>query len=66
LWCTKSNSHLSRNIEALISKRLPLHKGAFFAHLCFVNFPDKHCLCVHKSKIRHTSFEIYRISENCP
>ena len=29
-------------------------------------FPDKHCICGHKYKIRHTSFEIYRISKNCP
>ena len=29
-------------------------------------FLDKHCICVHKRKIRHTSFEIYRISESCP
>ena len=27
----------------------------------YVSFPDKHCVCVHKRKIRHTSFEIYRI-----
>ena len=25
-------------------------------------FLDKHCICVHKRKIRHTSFEIYRIT----
>ena len=31
----------------------------FYVHLCLVNFPDK-------CKIRHTSFEIYRIFENCP
>ena len=31
-----------------------------------VNFPDKHCICRHKYKIRHTSFEICRISKNCP
>ena len=48
------------------SKSLPLHKGAFFVHLCLINFPDKHCICGHKSEIRHTSFELYRISENCP
>ena len=48
------------------SKKLPLHKGAFFVHLRLVDFPDKHCFCGHKSEIRHTSFELYRISENCP
>ena len=47
-------------------RSLPLHKGAFFVHLWLVNFPDKHCICRHKRKIRHTSFEICRISENCP
>ena len=38
----------------------------FYVHLYLVNFPDKHCICVHKSKIRHTPFEIYRIFETCP
>ena len=33
----------------------------FYVHLLLINFPDKHCICVHKHKIRHTSFEIYRI-----
>ena len=41
-------------------------EDAFYVHLWLVNFPDKHCICRHKRKIRHTSFEIYRISENCP
>ena len=42
-------------------------KGSlFYVHLCLVNFPDKHCICVHKYKTRHTSFEICRVSENCP
>ena len=29
-------------------------------------FLDNHCICGHKCKIRHTSFEIYRILENYP
>jgi hypothetical protein len=28
-----------------------------------VNFPDKHCICSHKRKTRHTSFEICHIFE---
>ena len=31
-----------------------------------VNFPDKHCICVHKCKTRHNSVGICRVSENCP
>ena len=38
----------------------------FYVHLCLVNFPDKHCICRHKCKIRHTTFEICRIFESCP
>ena len=49
------------------SASAPFAQGSlFYVHLYLVNFPDKHCICVHKCKIRHTSFEIYRISENCP
>ena len=45
----------------------PFTQGSlFYVHLCFVNFLDKHCICVHNCKIRHISYEIYRILENCP
>ena len=45
----------------------PLCKGSlFYVHLWLINFSDKYCICVQKCKIRHTSFEIYRIFENCP
>ena len=33
----------------------------FFVPESLSFFPDKHCICRHKRKIRHTSFEIYRI-----
>ena len=29
-------------------------------------FLDKHCICGHKCKIRHTSFEISVFLQNCP
>ena len=29
--------------------------------ICACLFSDKHYICGHKCKIRHTSFEIYRI-----
>lgn len=48
------------------SKSLPCVKGDFFVHLRLVDFPDEHCFCGHKRKIRYTSFELYRFSENCP
>ena len=52
-----------KNIAALISKRLPLHKGAFFVHLCLVNFPNKHCICGQKCKNTAYHFKICRIFE---
>ena len=45
----------------------PFTQGSlFYVHLWRINFPDKHCICVYKRKIRHITFEIYRIFENCP
>ena len=44
-----------------LRRELPPGGSLFYVHLCLINFPDKHCICVHKRKIRHTSFEIYRI-----
>ena len=49
------------NIPSSLYTREP-----FLVHLYLINFPDKYCICVHKCKIRHTSFEIYRIYKNCP
>ena len=56
----KQNSTEKQSLSRL-RRQLPLHKGAFLVHLCLVNFPDKHCICVHKRKIRHTYFEVCRI-----
>ena len=44
------------------NKKTPFAQGSlFYVRLCFVNFPDKHCICIYIRKIRHSSFEIYRI-----
>ena len=60
-------SYKVKTIPQPPSASAPFTQGSlFYVHLCLVNFPDKHCICGHKSKIRHTSFEIYRIFENCP
>ena len=32
-----------------------------YDNVIVIIFPDKHCICVHKRKIRHIPFEIYRI-----
>ena len=32
-----------------------------YDNVIVVIFPDKHCICVHKRKIRHISKEICRI-----
>ena len=52
-------------IMGLATLSLRMRKGCFSKNIAFfsVNFPDKHCICVHKCKIRHTYFEICRIFE---
>ena len=43
------------------------HRGRLFLYPESPSvFLDKHCICGHKCKIRHTSFEIYRILEDYP
>ena len=46
---------------------LPLHKEAFLTFIYTLSFLLTSTAFVStNAKIRHTSFEIYRISENCP
>ena len=45
------SSHCERNISSRAKRGISTKQNGF---------------CIHKRKIRHTSFEIYRIYENCP
>ena len=57
---SQNNPSAAFGVSSLYTREL------FYVHLWDVNFPDKHCICGHKYKIRHTSFEICRVFENCP
>ena len=61
-YCRQTKERLKQiPIYREVGKSLPCVKGGFLVHLCLINFPDKHCFCRHKSKIRHTYFEVCRI-----
>ena len=50
-----------------LRRQLPLHKGAFFTFIYNLSiFLTSTAFVSTNAKIRHTSFEIYRIFENCP
>ena len=63
----KSNIFLQNNPSvSFADSSLYTREPYFLSPESLSVFLDKHCICVHKCKIRHTSFEIYRIFENCP
>ena len=45
---------------------LPEGASFMFMYALSILLTDKHCICVHKRKMRHISFKIHRIFENCP
>ena len=48
------------------SKKLPLHKGAFLFTYVLSIFLTSTAFVSTNAKIRHASFEICRVFENCP